>query len=47
MSEVFENLGDKWAKELYDKFRAEGMDEDEAFNEVYSAECNLDEEKGK
>lgn len=41
---VFENLGDKKAKELYDKFRAEGMSKDEAFNEVYSAECNLDHE---
>lgn len=42
---VFENLGDEKAKKLYDKFRAEGMSEDDAFNEVYSVECNLDHEE--
>lgn len=41
---VFENLGEAKAKELYGKFRAEGMSEDEAFSEVYSVECNLDHE---
>ena len=41
---VFENLGEAKAKKLYNKFRAEGMSEDDAFNEVYSAECNLDHE---
>lgn len=29
-------------KENYDKFRALGMDEDEAFTEAYSIDCNLD-----
>lgn len=41
---VFENLGEAKAKELYDKFIAEGMSEDDAFNEVYSIECNMDED---
>jgi hypothetical protein len=39
---VFENLKDEKAKELYNKFIAEGMSEDDAFNEVYSIECNMD-----
>ena len=39
---VFENLDEDKAKELYDKFILEGMSEDDAFNEVYSIECNLD-----
>lgn len=41
---VFENLKDEKAKELYNKFIAEGMSEDDAFNEVYSIECNMDED---
>ena len=41
---VFRNLGEEKAKELYDKFIAEGMSEDDAFNEVYSIECNMDED---
>ena len=40
---VFENLGEEKAKELYDEFIANGMSEDEAFSEVYSIECNMDE----
>lgn len=46
MSEVFSNLGETKANELYEEFRAKGMSEDDAFSEVYSIECNLDEEKG-
>lgn len=42
---VFENLGEAKAKELYDRFIASGMSEDDAFNEVYSIECNMDENK--
>lgn len=42
---MFENLGEVKAEELYRKFRAEGMSEDEAFDEVYSVECNLDHEE--
>lgn len=41
---VFENLEQEKAKELYDGFIAEGMSEDEAFDEVYSIECNMDED---
>ena len=40
---VFENIGEEKAKELYDKFIAQGMSKDEAFGEVYSIECNMDE----
>lgn len=47
MSEVFSNLGETKANELYKGFRAKGMSEDDAFSEVYSIECNLDEEKGE
>lgn len=42
---VFENLGEEKAKELYNEFIAKGMDKDEAFIEVYSIECNMDEEE--
>lgn len=41
---VFENLGEAKAKELYDKFIAEGMSKDDAYSEVYSIECNMDED---
>ena len=42
--EVFKNLDEEKAKELFDKFKAKGMSDDEAFSEVYSIECNMDEE---
>lgn len=41
---VFKNLGEEKAKELYDGFIAKGMSKDEAFDEVYSIECNMDED---
>lgn len=41
---VFKNLGEEKAKELFDKFIAEGMSKDDAFNEIYSIECSMDEE---
>lgn len=41
---VFNNLGEEKAKELYDKFIADGMSEDDAFNEVYAIECSMDED---
>ena len=41
---VFENLGEEKAKELYDEFIAKGMSEDDSFTEIYSIECNIDEE---
>ena len=42
---VFKNLGEEKAKELYNKFIEQGMNEDDAFNEVYSIECNMDEDE--
>lgn len=42
--QVFNNLGEERAKKLYDEFIAKGMSEDEAFDEVYSIECNMDED---
>ena len=42
--EVFENLGTKKAVELFEQFKAKGMSDDNAFTEVYSIECNLDNE---
>ena len=42
---VFENLGEKKAKELYDSFIAQEMSEDDAWIEVYSIECGLDEDE--
>ena len=41
---VFENLGEEKAMELYNEFLEKGMSKDDAFNEVYSIECNMDEE---
>ena len=41
--EVFTNLGLAKALEPYNKFIAQGMNEDDAFSEVYSIECNMDE----
>lgn len=41
---VFVNLSEEKAKELFDKFIAEGMSKDDAFSEVYSIECSMDEE---
>lgn len=41
---VFENLGEEKAREMVDELIAKGYSEDEAFSEVYSIECNMDEE---
>ena len=41
---VFENLGEERAKEMVDELVTNGYSEDDAFNEVYSTECNMDEE---
>lgn len=40
--EIFENLGEEKAKELFKHFKAKGMSDDDAYNELYSIECNLD-----
>ena len=41
---VFENLGEEKAKEMVDALIAKGYSEDDAFTEVYSIECNMDED---
>ena len=41
---VFENLGEEKAKEMIDELIAKGYSEDDAFTEVYSIECNMDED---
>lgn len=43
-SNTFQNISDEQAEELYNKFRADGLSEDDAFNEVYAIDCNADEE---
>ena len=43
--DVFANLGEEKAKELYDEFIAQGMSEDDAWIEVYSIECNMDDDE--
>lgn len=40
---VFKNLGEERAEELYNRFLADGMSDDDAFSEVYSIECGMDE----
>ena len=42
---VFENLGEDKAREMVDELIAKGYSEDDAFGEVYSIECNMDEEE--
>ena len=41
-SNIFWHLSDEEVQTLYNKFLAEGMDEDTAFSEVLSIDCNLD-----
>lgn len=41
---VFENLGEEKARVMFDELMAKGFSEDDAFNEVYSIECNMDED---
>lgn len=40
---IFENLGEEKAKEMINELVAKGYSEDEAFTEIYSIECNMDE----
>ena len=42
---VFENLGERKAKEMVDELIAKGYSEDDAFTEVYSIECSMDNEE--
>lgn len=41
---VFENLGKNKAKEMVDELIAKGYSKDDAFSEVYSIECNMNED---
>lgn len=41
---VFENLGEEKAKEIIDELITKGYSKDDAFTEVYSIECNMDED---
>lgn len=41
---IFENLGEETASKLYNEFKAQGLSDEEAFSEVYSIECNMDNE---
>ena len=41
---VFESIGEYEAKARYNKLIAEGMNKDDAFTEVYSQECNEDDD---
>lgn len=44
-NEVFQHLTDEEVNEYMEKFIAQGMSEDDAFTEVYSIDCNMDEEE--
>jgi len=39
---VFEHLSEEKAKSLYNDYIKKGFSEDDAFNEVYSIDCNMD-----
>ena len=41
---VFVNLGEEKATEMINELVAKGYSEDDAFTEVYSIECSMDEE---
>ena len=42
---VFENLSEEKAIEMIKEFIKNGLSEDDAYMEVYSIECNLDNEE--
>ena len=42
--DVFTNLGEEKAKKLFEEFKATGMSDEDAWDEVYSIECNYDDE---
>ena len=44
VNEVFKNLGEEKANEIYEQKIAEGMSDDDAWLEVYSMECQMDNE---
>ena len=42
--DIFKNLGEEKAGKMIGELIAKGYSEDDAFTEVYSIECNMDEE---
>lgn len=42
---IFKNLGEEKASKLWFELINKGMSEDDAFTEVYSIECNMDNEE--
>lgn len=44
-SDTFQHLSDNEVKERYDKYKAQGMTEDEIFDEIYKEDCNMDEDE--
>ena len=45
MSNVFENLSEDFVEAKLKEYQAQGMSEDDAFTELYSMECNEDDEQ--
>lgn len=43
-SDTFQHLSEEKVDELFKKFKAEGMTDEEAFGEIYSIDCNMDDE---
>lgn len=43
--DVFKNLGEDKAEKMVNELIASGYPQDEAFTEIYSIECNMDEEE--
>lgn len=41
-SDTFQHLSEGEVKERLARYLAEGMSEDEAFNEIYAEDCNMD-----
>lgn len=39
---IFENLTDEQVKEMFEELLAEGYTEEQAFTEIYSKDCALD-----
>lgn len=42
---TFENLTDEQVEEIFEELLAEGYTEDQAFTEIYSKDCSLDNDK--
>lgn len=39
---VFEHLSEQEVSDLFEKFKREGLSDEDAFTEVYSVDCDLD-----